>query len=72
MEAIEYTGRDGKQYWMRQDHSTGQYYYIDRSKPISYATTAVPEGYIIPGTNFKINKGTNIGKLALGLEKKWL
>ena len=72
MGAIEYTGRDGKQYWMRQDHSTGQYYYVDRSKPISYATTAVPEGYIIPGTNFKINKGTNIGKLALGLEKKWL
>ena len=72
MGAIEYTGRDGKQYWMRQDHSTGQYYYVDRSKPISYATTAVPEGYIIPGTNFKIGKGTNIGKLALGLEKKWL
>lgn len=72
MGAIEYTGRDGKQYWMRQDHSNGQYYYIDRSKPISYATTAVPEGYIIPGTNFKIGKGTNIGKLALGLEKKWL
>lgn len=72
MGAIEYTGRDGKQYWMRQDHSTGQYYYVDRSKPISYATTAVPEGYIIPGTNFKINKGINIGKLALGLEKKWL
>lgn len=72
MGAIEYTGRDGKQYWMRQDHSTGQYYYVDRSKPISYATTAVPEGYIIPGTNFKIGKGTNIGKLASGLEKKWL
>ena len=72
MGAIEYTGRDGKQYWMRQNHSNGQYYYIDRSKPISYATTAVPEGYIIPGTNFKINKGVNIGKLALGLEKKWL
>ena len=72
MGAIEYTGRDGKQYWMRQDHSTGQYYYVDRNKPISYAKTAVPEGYIIPGTNFKIGKGTNIGKLALGLEKKWL
>ena len=72
MGAIEYTGRDGKQYWMRQDHSTGQYYYVDRSKPISYATTAVPEGYIIPGTNFKIGKGTNIGKVASGLEKKWL
>ena len=72
MGAIEYTGRDGKQYWMRQDHSTGQYYYVDRSKPISYATTAVPEGYIIPGANIKIGKGTNIGKLALGLEKKWL
>ena len=72
MGAIEYTGRDGKQYWMRQDHSTGQYYYVDRSKPISYAKTAVPEGYIIPGTNFKIGKGTNIGKLASGLEKKWL
>lgn len=72
MGAIEYTGRDGKQYWMRQDHSTGQYYYVDRSKPISYAKTVVPEGYIIPGTNFKIGKGTNIGKLALGLEKKWL
>ena len=72
MGAIEYTGRDGKQYWMKQDHSTGQYYYVDRSKPISYATTAVPEGYIIPGTSFKIGKGTNIGKLALGLEKKWL
>lgn len=72
MGAIEYTGRDGKQYWMRQDHSTGQYYYVDRSKPISYAKTAVPEGYIIPGTNFKIEKGTNIGKLAQGLEKKWL
>lgn len=72
MGAIEYTGRDGKQYWMRQDHSNGQYYYVDRNKPISYATAVVPEGYIIPGTNFKINKGTNIGKLALGLEKKWL
>ena len=72
MGAIEYTGRDGKQYWMRQDHSTGQYYYVDRNKPISYAKTAVPEGYIIPGTNFKIGKGTNIGKLASGLEKKWL
>ena len=72
MGAIEYTGRDGKQYWMRQDHSTGQYYYVDRSKPISYATTAVPEGYIIPGTNFKIGKRTNIGKVASGLEKKWL
>ena len=72
MGAIEYTGRDGKQYWMRQDHSTGQYYYVDRSKPISYATTAVPEGYIIPGTNFKIGKGINIGKVASGLEKKWL
>lgn len=72
MGAIEYTGRDGKQYWMRQDHSTGQYYYVDRNKPISYATTAVPEGYIIPGTNFKIGKGTNIGKVASGLEKKWL
>lgn len=72
MGAIEYTGRDGKQYWMRQDHSTGQYYYVNRNKPISYATTVVPEGYIIPGTNFKIRKGTNIGKLALGLEKKLL
>ena len=72
MGAIEYTGRDGKQYWMRQDHSTGQYYYVDRNKPISYAKTAVPEGYIIPGTNFKIGKGTNIGKVASGLEKKWL
>ena len=72
MGAIEYTGRDGKQYWMRQDHSTGQYYYVDRNKPISYAKTAVTAGYIIPGTNFKIGKGTNIGKLALGLEKKWL
>ena len=30
MGAIEYVGRDGKQYWMRQDHSNGQYYYIDR------------------------------------------
>lgn len=70
--AIEYIGRDGKSYWMRQDHSNGQYYYIDRSKPISWAKTVVPEGYIIPGANIKINKGTNIGKIGLGLEKKWL
>lgn len=72
MGAIEYVGRDGKQYWMRQDHSTGQYYYIDRGKPISYAKTAVPEGYIIPGTNIKITRGANIGKIGLGLQKKWL
>jgi hypothetical protein len=31
MGAIEYTGRDGKKYWMRQNHSTGEYYYIDRN-----------------------------------------
>ena len=68
--AIEYVGRDGKSYWMRQ--ANGQYYYIDRSKPISWAKTPVPEGYIIPGANIKINKGTNIGKIGLGLEKKWL
>lgn len=72
MGAIEYVGQDGKQYWMRQDHSTGQYYYVDRKKPISYAKTAVPEGYVIPGANIKINRGTNIGKLALGLEKAWM
>jgi hypothetical protein len=71
MGAIEYVGRDGKQYWMRQDHSNGQYYYIDRSQPISYAKQVVPEGYIIPGANLKIGKGTNIGKLALGLEKRY-
>ena len=71
MGAIEYVGRDGKQYWMRQDHSNGQYYYIDRSQPISYAKQVVPEGYVIPGANLKIGKGTNIGKLALGLEKRY-
>lgn len=72
MGAIEYTGRDGKKYWMRQNHSTGEYYYIDRNQPISYAKNIVPEGYIIPGANIKINKGTNIGKLALSLQKQWL
>ena len=71
MGAIEYVGRDGKQYWMRQDHSTGQYLYTDRSKPISHARQVVPEGYIIPGANIKIGKGTNIGKIGLGLNKNW-
>ena len=71
MGAIEYVGRDGKQYWMRQDHSTGQYLYTDRSKPISHAKQVVPEGYIIPGANIRIGKGTNIGKIGLGLNKNW-
>lgn len=71
MGAIEYVGRDGKQYWMRQDHSTGQYLYTDRNKPISHAKQVVPEGYIIPGANIKIGKGTNIGKIGLGLNKNW-
>lgn len=71
MGAIEYVGRDGKQYWMRQDHSTGQYLYTDRSKPISHAKQVVPEGYVIPGANIKIGKGTNIGKIGLGLNKNW-
>lgn len=71
MGAIEYVGRDGRQYWMRQDHSTGQYLYTDRSKPISHARQVVPEGYIIPGANIRIGKGTNIGKIGLGLNKNW-
>lgn len=71
MGAIEYVGRDGKQYWMRQDHSTGQYFYADRNTPISHAKQAVPEGYIIPGANIKIGKGTNIGRIGLGLNKNW-
>ncbi len=71
MGAIEYVGRDGRQYWMRQNHSTGQYLYTDRSKPISHAKQVVPEGYIIPGANIKIGKGTNIGKIGLGLNKNW-
>lgn len=71
MGAIEYVGRDGKQYWMRQDHSTGQYYYADRNTPISHAKQVVPEGYIIPGANIKIGKGTNIGRIGLGLNKSW-
>lgn len=71
MGTIEYVGRDGKQYHMWQDHSTGQYYYSERNKPVRSIKNLVPEGYIIPGANIAINKNANIGKIGLGLKKKW-
>ena len=72
---IEYVGRDGQKYWMAQSDANGQWYYDKIENSTNYGPKyhkAVPEGYIIPGTNTPITKNSKIGKLGLGLKKKWM
>ena len=72
---IEYIGRDGQRYWMAQSDANGQWYYDKIENSANYGPKyhkAVPEGYIIPGTNTPITKNSKIGKIGLGLKKKWM
>lgn len=75
---IEYVGRDGQRYWMARSDANGQWYYDKIENSANYGPKyhkAVPEGYIIPGTNTPITTGKNnnsVNEMILGLKKKWM